>query len=480
MWRTAWNKATFLGFCWASFAIALGIGALAYYFVRPRLVSLSVLISNTTHLFPQLDQIVLVAAILFYLILGSGLFLITATAMTGIDLLYPHRKKSITVKVLFPIAATLSQILGVDRNKLRTSFVKVNNAMTVAQRKRIEGNRILILLPHCLQIDKCNQKITNDIHNCRQCGQCPVGRLIDLEAKYDIRLEVVNGGTLAHRKVSSFRPTGIVAVACERDLTLGIQDVYPIPVYGVINDRPYGPCLNTCVDMGLVEEGIRFFKENDTAGTPLPSSMRRHLPRSGEPGPATPDLWRLRAPFYHRLRTLWPASLVLARENRNAAGLLKHIDVSGKRVIDLGCGTGNVGSLLPDSAVYIGLDASSAMLHHAISPIQSHAAFVRADLHAPPFAPETADMVVSIGVMEYQPSADSYLKHAMGLIRPGGHLLVTASHGKLFCTLRRLLGYPLQAHTANEVTGTAEKFGGRIIAQTRSLMQYQFLFRKKF
>jgi len=255
LWRKAWTKAIFLSFCWASLFIALIIGIAIYYLIQPRLLSINELFNF------RIDFIVLGIFILFYLVLFSGLFLITATALTGIDLLYPHYKKSVTVTLLFPIAITLSQIMRINRNKLRASFIKVNNALTIAQRKRIKGDRILILLPHCLQIDICNRKITHDIHNCRQCGKCPVGSLLELEKKYNLNFEVVNGGTLARRKVRSFRPDGIVAVACERDLTLGIQDVYPIPVYGVINDRPNGPCYNTCVDMKIVEEAIIFFKE---------------------------------------------------------------------------------------------------------------------------------------------------------------------------------------------------------------------------
>jgi len=88
-----------------------------------------------------------------------------------------------------------------------------------------------------------------------------VGRLVELGEKYGLRLEVVNGGTLARRRVADFRPSGIVAVACERDLTYGIQDAYPVPVFGVINDRPNGPCVNTCVDMELVEDAVRFFQK---------------------------------------------------------------------------------------------------------------------------------------------------------------------------------------------------------------------------
>ena len=59
---------------------------------------------------------------------------------------------------------------------------------------------------------------------------------------------VVTGGTLARMKVKEARPKAIVAIACERDLASGMADVFPIPVIGVLNERPNGPCCNTTVD----------------------------------------------------------------------------------------------------------------------------------------------------------------------------------------------------------------------------------------
>ncbi|HCG04438.1 MAG TPA: hypothetical protein DEV75_05105, partial [Desulfovibrio sp.] len=44
-----------------------------------------------------------------------------------------------------------------------------------------------------------------------------------------------------------------------RDLASGIQDTHPIPVYGVLNERPNGPCLDTLVSLGNVEKALRHF-----------------------------------------------------------------------------------------------------------------------------------------------------------------------------------------------------------------------------
>ncbi len=251
LWRTAWTSAPFLLSCWLSTLIFCALCGGVVYLVHPRLIEINL----------WLDRAIIAIFGGACLIVAGGLALITLTVITGIDLLYPHGKRSITVRVLFPIAMWLSRIIGINRDSLRTSFVKVNNAMTIAQRKRIKGDRILVLLPHCLQIDVCNRKITGDIENCVQCGRCPVGSLVSIGREYGLTIEVVNGGTLARRRVATFNPSGIIAVACERDLTYGILDVYPIPVYGVLNDRPNGPCFNTEVDMRFVEEAVRFFKQ---------------------------------------------------------------------------------------------------------------------------------------------------------------------------------------------------------------------------
>jgi len=161
------------------------------------------------------------------------------------------------MKVLFPINLFLGRLFGWSKDQIRQSFVAVNNSLFKATQKRINPERILILLSHCLQNFECPQKVTADHRNCQMCGKCQISQIIGLEEEYHTSLSIATGGTLARKVVVEKKPTVIVAVACERDLTSGIQDVYPIPVYGILNQRPFGPCVNTRVDIEKIEKTIK-------------------------------------------------------------------------------------------------------------------------------------------------------------------------------------------------------------------------------
>jgi len=85
-----------------------------------------------------------------------------------------------------------------------------------------------------------------------------------------VSISVATGGTLARKIVVDKKPQLIIGVACERDLTSGIQDAYPIPVLGILNRRPNGPCYDTDVDLELVERGMTSFltyEGRDTEGS---------------------------------------------------------------------------------------------------------------------------------------------------------------------------------------------------------------------
>ncbi|HIU64048.1 MAG TPA: DUF116 domain-containing protein, partial [Candidatus Avacidaminococcus intestinavium] len=154
-----------------------------------------------------------------------------------------------TVNIFFPLAVFLGRVFNLPRQRIEQSFIELSNHLVRNQKIKVTPKQLLILTPHCIQLDTCPYKITRDIKNCHKCGRCNVGALLTLAERYDINMAVVNGGTLARQVVKNIRPRAIIAVACERDLTSGIQDVFPLPVLGVLNERPCGPCFNTRVDL---------------------------------------------------------------------------------------------------------------------------------------------------------------------------------------------------------------------------------------
>ena len=184
--------------------------------------------------------------------------------LSGKTLPFFKRMRGVTVKLFLPLMMLLGRSLGMSKEKIRASFIQVNNELVASAGKTYAPNEILLLMPHCLQNSKCKMRLTYNINNCDRCGKCPMKELLELSDKYGLLMAIATGGTIARRIVVQKRPRLIIAVACERDLASGIQDTYPLPVFGVLNYRPLGPCLDTQVSHRLLEEAIRTFLNPDT------------------------------------------------------------------------------------------------------------------------------------------------------------------------------------------------------------------------
>lgn len=187
-----------------------------------------------------------------------ALLVLIAAAMLGHDVVLSRRIRGPAAKFLLPVLVLVGKIAGLNREQVQHAFVAVNNELVMAQCRNGHPPRsILLLLPHCLQDKDCTVKITHNVDNCKRCGKCRIKDLLEVTEQYGVDLAVATGGTLARRIVKEKRPDLIIAVACERDLTSGIQDTIPLPVYGIFNERPFGPCLNTQVAMDCVEAVLR-------------------------------------------------------------------------------------------------------------------------------------------------------------------------------------------------------------------------------
>jgi uncharacterized protein len=193
-------------------------------------------------------------------IMFFGGVLLVLTVLMGKDFLFSHRLRGV-VRGLFPFMILVGKTIGIPRERIQQSFIEVNNNLVRSNSHGSTPKKILILLPHCIQDFDCQIKITGNIRNCKGCGKCEIKDLIELSDQYGIKIAVATGGTLARRIIVENRPDAIVAVACELDLTSGILDSYPIPVVGILNERPHGPCINTKVDIQKVKSAIAGFCE---------------------------------------------------------------------------------------------------------------------------------------------------------------------------------------------------------------------------
>ncbi len=160
------------------------------------------------------------------------------------------------IRLLFPLSVRVGKLFGKTRRQLEASFIAVSNLLFAQRGIRVPANRLLVVTPHCLQLASCPHKITRDPKNCKRCGGCNIGDLVKLSEEMGFHFFVATGGTLARKIVKETRPKVVLAIACERDLMSGIQDVYPLPAVGVLNIRPNGPCFNTKVDMEEVRKAL--------------------------------------------------------------------------------------------------------------------------------------------------------------------------------------------------------------------------------
>ncbi|NJD39635.1 MAG: DUF116 domain-containing protein [Geobacter sp.] len=206
---------------------------------------------------PDLPRLVGLAVLVLsgVAILGTGLLVLT-TAL-GKDIFFTRFMRLVVIKFLLPMIEFVGRVLGLDKDRIRQSFIAMNNSLVISQRYKVRPDRILILLPHCIQLFDCEIKVTGDVNKCVLCGRCDIKGLVEIGRKYGIDISVATGGTLARKVIVEKRPKLVLAVACERDLTSGIKDCYPLPVIGILNLRPHGPCFNTIVDVGAIDAALQ-------------------------------------------------------------------------------------------------------------------------------------------------------------------------------------------------------------------------------
>jgi len=227
------GKRLFLGLAILSILLVTGVLCTIWYFISPRVCQLHPVIASAT------KYLIMVAII--------GLLLLFLQTVLSIlfrrNLLVRIHKKDFSITFLTPLILALGKRLGISYDRIGNSFIKVSNSLIMTTPTRISHSKILILLPRCLR-----RPIQEQINT--------------LAKKYRCLIFTVPGGELARKLIAEHKPAAVIGVACERDLLSGIRDSHHIPVIGIPNERPEGPCKNTIVDYKKIEDALRFFLGN--------------------------------------------------------------------------------------------------------------------------------------------------------------------------------------------------------------------------
>ncbi len=203
--------------------------------------------------------------LLIVIITAIGVSLLMLSVMS-MSIIYTYRNKKakgfmlrITragMQVILPLALLFTKSNSNFKKSIRLFYIELNNIVVESDNIKYKTEEIMLLLPHCLQNCECSLKVTSNPEVCKRCGRCKIGELLDYSKKRNISMFIATGGTVAREIIRQNNPKLIVSVACERDLMSGILDVKGIPVMGVTNKQPNGPCINTDVDISAIEKKV--------------------------------------------------------------------------------------------------------------------------------------------------------------------------------------------------------------------------------
>ena len=178
--------------------------------------------------------------LIFAFALAAWYLLQVSSAAFKVKLAPSFFVKHLSLRVLLSSAVKLAGMAGITRDKMGNSFVKFHNDLMYATKTGKNAKKILLLLPRCLSAEVRN-------------------KIKELSEKYQFVAYTAFGGDEARKAIKDNKPDAVIGVACERDLISGIQDTAPkMPVFGIPNKRPEGPCKNTSIDLKELEKIVKY------------------------------------------------------------------------------------------------------------------------------------------------------------------------------------------------------------------------------
>ncbi len=192
-------------------------------------------------------------------LVGTWLLILASTTKRSKSKGFRLYLKWMLFHIYYRISRWMNSIFLQRTRDFRESFLNFNNEIILTNYSKIPSNRILLLLPHCLQNSKCKIRVTANIIYCEECGKCDVAALKQISLDNNVQAALASGGSMARKVIKDYKPDVVVAVACHRDLIEGVRDAWRLPVFALLNERPNGPCFETTVNLADVQFALNKF-----------------------------------------------------------------------------------------------------------------------------------------------------------------------------------------------------------------------------
>jgi len=145
--------------------------------------------------------------------------------------------------------------------------------------------------------------------------------------------------------------------------------------------------------------------------------------------------------------------------------VLRRLGSAPGRVLDLGCGTGELLAKLPADTFMTGIDLSVAMLQQGVQKPALGGRLVAADAHALPLADQSMDVVTCLISFQYYLDPLTALREVHRVLKPGGRFFLGALSSRVLEVspvdevLRRVLGGLARFYRPSELRGLLSEAG---------------------
>jgi len=150
-------------------------------------------------------------------------------------------------------------LVGIPAPRIHRFFIRLNND---AVRRHVAATRkrnVTILLPFCLQGRRCSVYLDGDASNCKVCGMCQIGELVEIVKGADVNLRIAPRSELAPAIVRETTTDLAIAIACLEKLAKGVIWTYYCPCFCIEASSDGQSCLEPAVDLSIVKEAVESF-----------------------------------------------------------------------------------------------------------------------------------------------------------------------------------------------------------------------------